>query len=243
MNREVATLCSDCAGCTPRTTQLEALFIWIRDFPEGPANMATHVVGQQAQGGMPSRTHTLTNSAAEFLENRISIAETSPEFVPELDRFVAKDDIPREDYYKESQERLKQFQITLAAFQKNLVGRKIDQRYEVDIKDATDYTLNDVLRIAQTVQQKHKDADKVHSCMGRIRKFFRATGKNSSTFKKLIEAFAPNDIYGSVICGGFTVILGVRSQLVLMWCCSTNKFRRWKGSKLCATRYTQVIPF
>ena len=38
---------------------------------------------------------------------------------------------------------------------------------------------------------------------------FRAAGKNASTFKKLL-AFVPSDVYGSVICGGFTVILEVR---------------------------------
>lgn len=52
-------------------------------------------------GGMPSRPRLLTNSAAEFIENRADtalgsdIAETSPEFVPELDRFTAHDDLPQ----------------------------------------------------------------------------------------------------------------------------------------------------
>lgn len=84
----------------------------------------------------------------------------------------------------------------------------MDQRFDVEIKDADKYTLNDVLKIAQVVQQNHKDADKVHSSMGRIRKFFRASGRNASTFQKLL-AFVPNETYGSIICGGFTIILGV----------------------------------
>ena len=118
-----------------------------------------------------------------------------------------------EDYYRESREHVKQFQSTLAAFQKNLVDRKLDQRFDIEIKDVSDYTLKDVLKIAQVVEQSHKNADKVHTCMGRIRKFFRASGRNASTFKRLL-AFVPGDSYGSVICGGFTIILGVSRDLV-----------------------------
>lgn len=165
-------------------------------------------------GQLPSRSRILTNSAAEFLELRgdealgSALAEISPEFVPELDSFVTRDAVPPQDYFAESQERLEKFKITLAAFQENLVDRKVDQKYEIEIKDSTSYTLEDVLKIAQTVQKKHKDADKIHSCMGRLKKFFHATGRNATTFKKLL-AFVPDDVYGSVICGGFTVILGV----------------------------------
>ena len=50
---------------------------------------------------MPSRSRLLTNSAAEFVENRVNTAlgpevtQTSPEFVPELDCFAAHDEIPQ----------------------------------------------------------------------------------------------------------------------------------------------------
>lgn len=51
--------------------------------------------------GMSSRPRLLTNSAAEFIENRAGtalghdVADTSPEFVPELDGFAAHDEIPQ----------------------------------------------------------------------------------------------------------------------------------------------------
>lgn len=136
------------------------------------------------------------------------LADLSPEFVPELDRFLPRDEITQQDYFVESQKRVEKFKETLALFQKNLVDRKVDRRYEIAIKDANSYTLQDVLQIAKIVQKKHSDADQVHSCMGRLKKFFHATGRNASTFKRLL-AFVPDDVYGSVICGGFTVILGV----------------------------------
>lgn len=161
-----------------------------------------------------SRSRTLTNSAAEFVELRgdetmgTELADLSPEFVPELDRFLPRDEITQQDYFVESQKRVEKFKETLALFQKNLVDRKVDRRYEIEIKDANSYTLQDVLQIAKIVQKKHSDADQVHSCMGRLKKFFHATGRNASTFKRLLT-FVPDDVYGSVICGGFTVILGV----------------------------------
>jgi hypothetical protein len=163
---------------------------------------------------LPVRARTLTNSAAEFLELRsdeaigVELAETAPEFVPELDRFVTRDQVPAQDHFAESQKQVEKFKETLALFQKNLVDRKVASKYEIEIKDADSYTLEDVLKIAQVVQHKHDVSDEVHSCMGRLKKFFRATGRNATTFKRLL-AFMPDDIYGSVICGGFTVILGV----------------------------------
>lgn len=113
------------------------------------------------------------------------------------------------------------FQETLDAFKKNLVKRKVVERFDVEIKECGDYTFNDVLKIAQEVQKKHQDADKVGDSMGRIRKFFRSSGRNASTCKKLL-AFVPSDAYGSVICGGFTIILGVsllrKSSVALFTC-------------------------
>ncbi|KAI0177529.1 hypothetical protein BJ166DRAFT_585636 [Pestalotiopsis sp. NC0098] len=165
-----------------------------------------------------SRSRTLTNSAAEFVELRgdetmgTELADLSPEFVPELDRFLPRDEITQQDYFVESQKRVEKFKETLALFQKNLVDRKVDRRYEIEIKDANSYTLQDVLQIAKIVQKKHSDADQVHSCMGRLKKFFHATGRNASTFKRLLT-FVPDDVYGSVICGGFTVILGTLERL------------------------------
>lgn len=112
------------------------------------------------------------------------------------------------DYHEKPRERLEQFNLTLAAFQQNLIDRMVDTRFAISIKDIQDYTLDDVLQIANTVQQRRKKLDNVNKCTKRIKKFFRAAGKYASTFKKLL-AFVPSDAYGSVICGGFTLILEV----------------------------------
>ncbi|KAK8127898.1 hypothetical protein PG984_009006 [Apiospora sp. TS-2023a] len=154
--------------------------------------------------GLSKREHTLSNSAAEFLETRgeiamgADVAETSPEFVPELDRFVAKNDVPDLHYYEKSREKFEQFQQTLTAFRQNLIDRKVDTRFGIAIKDVQEYTFQDVLQIANTVQQRNKNLDNVHKCTKGVKSFFRTVGRNASTFKKLL-AFAPNDIYGSAL--------------------------------------------
>jgi hypothetical protein len=185
-----------------------------------------------------ARDRLLTNSAAEFLEHRAEstlgteIASFPAEFVPELDRFVAQEDVVRyewavggyiggrsltdtplirPDYFEESNRRLIQFKQTLASFQQLLVERKLDQRYGIEIKASGDYTFGDVLSIAHTIQKAHAEAEEVRSCMGLIRKVFRSSGRNASTMATFLE-FVPNDMFGSVICGGFTVILSVYFQ-------------------------------
>jgi hypothetical protein len=110
--------------------------------------------------GLTHRSRILTNSTAEFLELRgdnnlgADLAELSPQFVPELDQFVIHDSLPPPDYFSESQEKVNKFKETLAAFQKNLIEQKVDERDDIEIKGANDYTLADVLKITQTVQGK-----------------------------------------------------------------------------------------
>ncbi|KAK8051689.1 hypothetical protein PG993_003074 [Apiospora rasikravindrae] len=150
------------------------------------------------------------------------VATSSPESVLGHDRLGDSENVFEQDYHKESRERLEQFKKTLAAFQKNLIDRKVDTRFGIIIKDAQDYTLDDVLQIANTVQERNKKLDNVNKCTSGIKKLFRATGRNASTFKKLL-AFVPSDAYGSVICGGFTMILGAleRAESLRDKMCST----------------------
>lgn len=65
-----------------------------------------------------------------------------------------------------------------------------------------------MIQIADKVYERHKNAEDVKSCTGAIRKCFRFVGKNASPLQGLLN-FVPSDSYGSVISGGFTVILAV----------------------------------
>lgn len=73
------------------------------------------------------------------------------------------------------------------------------------------YGFEDVVNIATKLKDRHEDVDQVKTCMNRIRSGFRSIGRKKGVLANMLS-FAPNDSYGIVICGGFTVILGVRSS-------------------------------
>ena len=76
--------------------------------------------------------------------------------------------------------------------------------------------MGDVLDIADKIEERHRNADKVKSSIGVIRKCFRFSGKYVGVMKKIAD-FVPDDVYGSVISGGFTLILGVGSKMILLY--------------------------
>ena len=111
------------------------------------------------------------------------------------------------DYYKLSTEKMKVFEGTLTAFSQTLKSRKLDIKYGIDIKDPKEYTMTDVLLITKKIYDEHESANS-RGCMSVIRKCFQATVKHEGTLTNLLT-FVPTDVYGSVLCGGFTLILGV----------------------------------
>jgi hypothetical protein len=98
----------------------------------------------------------------------------------------------------------------LQKFANTIKERGFEKRLRITLKDPKAYKMSDVLSIAEKIQEKHRDADKVKSAMGRIRKCFRFAEDNHGQLKRLLK-FVPNDAYGTVISGGFTMILGVSS--------------------------------
>ncbi|KAK7697290.1 hypothetical protein SLS64_013678 [Diaporthe eres] len=159
-----------------------------------------------------SRSHLLTNPVAEYLETRQNgaLGDTAPkrpnsEFVPEMDQFVPKGSRFDQDYHKASRARMQEFQITLQKFHQHMEKRK-DKDTSIKLKSPDDYTFKDVLEITTKLHEDHKSASQVRNCMGLIRKLFRGVGENSSILESLLK-FVPNDTYGSVICGGFSMIL------------------------------------
>lgn len=114
----------------------------------------------------------------------------------------------RFDCYEESRKRIKQFEETLDRFSKTLEKHDLAKKIDITLKKPSEYNLKDVLQIADKVYERHKNADDVKSCTGAIRKCFRFVGKNASPLQCLLN-FVPSDSYGSVISGGFTVILAV----------------------------------
>ncbi|KAF2021281.1 hypothetical protein BU24DRAFT_446333 [Aaosphaeria arxii CBS 175.79] len=164
------------------------------------------------------RHDILTNSAAEFLETRAEqalgvecVSVDGPQYIPVKDQFVAKSEISNVNYLKESEEKMKQLEKSLNNFCKIIKDRGFDKKLNICLKDPEGYNSTEILEIVGKIEHSHKNADKVKSCMGRIRKCFHFMGENSGQMQRLV-GFVPNDKYGSVISGGFTIILGAAER-------------------------------
>ncbi|KAI0593412.1 hypothetical protein F4775DRAFT_597235 [Biscogniauxia sp. FL1348] len=163
-----------------------------------------------------ARTRTLANSAVEFIENQPEqvfgesvagmMGSEAPQYVPELDRFVASSSFTEENYFKESEQRMIQFKETLQRFHRTLEERKLDKKLGIKLKAPGDYKMQDVLQVAKELQAKHQSDAEARGCLGKIRRCFRHVVEHRGTLHSLL-GFIPNDSYGSSICGGFTVIL------------------------------------
>jgi hypothetical protein len=100
------------------------------------------------------------------------------------------------------------FKLTLESFCKTLRKRDIAMQLGITIKEPEQYTLHDVLDTALKLQQKHENNEQTPSYLRVIRKCFKQAVNHKGSLHSLLS-FVPNDSYGSVICGGFTIILGV----------------------------------
>ncbi|KAM7204874.1 hypothetical protein V8F33_001463 [Rhypophila sp. PSN 637] len=166
------------------------------------------------------RRRTLTNSAAEFVETRAGMdtvaqivdsddmdeLQAVSEFVPELDQFVPKGiviDVTK--CYEESQKRMIKFQNTLQSFVRLLRERNVDNELNVEIKDPEHLTMADALAIIGKIQEG-RNSKQVKSCKDFVHKCYRKA-ESKRAVAEAVLSMIPNDAYGSVISGGFTLIL------------------------------------
>lgn len=167
------------------------------------------------------RPRTTGNKTVGFMETDSeqalvpSVAQSNElSKVPDVDSLMSVDECPAEDYFRESEKHMKELQLTLTNFTQTLVKRGLARDLGIEIKEPHQYTMQSVLEIAQLVQQRHASSDAMAAgCVGRIRKCFRQAVKKQGILNNLL-GFIPSDSYSSVICGGFTLILGVRQYLV-----------------------------
>ncbi|KLU85595.1 hypothetical protein MAPG_04618 [Magnaporthiopsis poae ATCC 64411] len=162
------------------------------------------------------RSPLLCNSAAEFIETRLeqalgvevasAVGSQMTQYSPEADRFMLNEDIIAINcLYAESREKAEKLKARLADFSSRIHG--LDARLNIDQKRPEEYNMNDVLNIVECIKKKHSEAENAESFLGAIRRLFRSAGRHSGALKTLM-GFAPDDIYGSVITGGLTMILG-----------------------------------
>jgi hypothetical protein len=112
------------------------------------------------------------------------------------------------EIYKCSTERLQRFREILDNFCKTLKRQKVDKKLGIELKEPKDYTFSDVLSISREFYDRKEGPQNTKSCMGTIRRCFRAAERHEGALKTLLS-FVPSDAYGSMICGGFSLIMTV----------------------------------
>ncbi|KAI1753756.1 hypothetical protein F4782DRAFT_529174 [Xylaria castorea] len=168
------------------------------------------------------RKRWLTNESAEFVENgaafrallelaespeeleELEDLENVSEYSPDLGRFVLKDTVLNVSrYYQESKKRKLDFQQRLEEFAYMLKRRNVDKELRIEIKNPKDFDLPYILEIIDRIE-KHSAMKRPYKAF--VRKCFRRIEDNKAIIKGIIS-FVPDDVYGALISGGFTLIL------------------------------------
>lgn len=112
------------------------------------------------------------------------------------------------EYYKDSKEVMEKFQETLKKFTKTLQSREVFRKLNLEERDPASYDLEYVQKIAASIQEYKEGEETTRSVKRFILKCFRSAHAHRNTLSCLFD-MVPDDIYGSVISGGFSLILAV----------------------------------
>ncbi|KAI4601826.1 hypothetical protein KJ359_010691 [Pestalotiopsis sp. 9143b] len=175
-------------------------------------------------GPVLNRPRTLTNSAAEFVEGRGGLATLhqlldtpedieefydDAEFVPEIDGFAPKGvKLNAAILYSKSQSSMETFRdVTMRRLVTTLKKAHVEERLGVTLKDPSEFDVEYILGIVGKLRDA-KDAPSTKSCKNFIRSCYRRVEDNRGVIGEILE-MVPGDIYGSVLSGGFSLILTV----------------------------------
>ncbi|KAI1083012.1 hypothetical protein F5B20DRAFT_528212 [Whalleya microplaca] len=173
-------------------------------------------------GPVVLRQRVLTNSAAEFVERRMNFAalrqlEENPEeirrlqdaseFVPEFDKFTHKGiTFDPTTLYKQSPKHMVTFRQTLQRLVVILKDRNVDIPLDISIEKPSNLTIDGVLKIVNKIEEGRNNSAKIRSCKNFIRRCYRKVEDNRDVIGTIITML-PTDSYGSLISGGFTLIM------------------------------------
>ncbi|KAI8955985.1 hypothetical protein F4801DRAFT_599184 [Xylaria longipes] len=182
----------------------------------------------EPSGTLVRRERWLTNEPAEFVENGAALMalleldeppeeledledlENITEYSPDLGGFVPKDTVLNTSrFYQESKRRKLEFQQRLERFARMLKDRNVDKELRIEIKDAKDFNLPYVLEIIDQIE-KRTDVKRPYKAF--VRRCFRIIEDNKAVIEGIIS-FVPDDMYGTLISGGFTLILATATSL------------------------------
>ncbi|KAL8731685.1 MAG: hypothetical protein Q9166_003266 [cf. Caloplaca sp. 2 TL-2023] len=148
----------------------------------------------------------LSNPAAEFMDNHLdagfhpSLPNPDIQYDPATDDFRPREAIVQDHIYDGARKEREAF---LSALQKFHDEDRDHCRVSLGFLPESDWS-----SVLEVVNNSQIDADlnAIKGIGGAIRKLTRKLGVAGPAFKGWLEML-PNDVYGSVICGGFKVII------------------------------------
>ncbi|KAL8841966.1 MAG: hypothetical protein Q9176_002903 [Flavoplaca citrina] len=148
----------------------------------------------------------LTNPAAEFMDNHLgadfhpSLPNPNVNFDPAMDGFRPREDILQDRIYVEALKEKKAFLLEIEAFERE---DRQHSRIRHDIAPESDWDA-----VLKTAENAKLDAEvtAIKGMSGAVRKLARRLGDAGPTFRAWLQML-PTDSYGSVICGGFKIII------------------------------------
>lgn len=114
----------------------------------------------------------------------------------------------KEELYSLSDQKIKEFQEVLQRFSKMLQTRKAFDGLGILMREPRDFDLDYVLSVATRISEKRQESENARRCKRFVRTCCKTAIKHKDVVNGLIS-LAPSDVYGSLITGGFTVILAV----------------------------------
>ncbi|KAK5048503.1 hypothetical protein LTR84_005593 [Exophiala bonariae] len=170
------------------------------------------------QSSRPTRDKLLSNPAVEFMENRASPELTmvpdksgqsaSIQYDPLRDKWVPEEDLVREKFYQASEDQRHKLEVALHKFSQSIKTYQAANQKKapiIPIKPLGEYQFDDVLKVIQKIEERHKfkEYPKGLQTLGNV---FERTMKDRGTLKALLD-FVPRDSYCAPICGSFSFIL------------------------------------
>lgn len=101
-----------------------------------------------------------------------------------------------------------EFRQTLKRFNETLTKKKVFSRLGISARDPADFDIEYVLSIAARLSEQNHQSDNITACRRFARQLCHKAVKHRSMLSGLIS-LAPTDAYGSLVSGGFTIVLAV----------------------------------
>jgi len=118
--------------------------------------------------------------------------------------------ISHEKLQEESKKDSQAFQRSLERFIAVLRERKVDTQLGIELKDAKDFTMDYVLELIRKIGERKENGSKTQACKNFVNKYCRKIEDHKGVIEGIL-GLVPTDIYGSLLSGGFSLILVVSS--------------------------------